>query len=131
MKEKLQPISPVNWRKPWSVVLWEIMVREAKGTPDSAIKSDIEQKFNLPDRASREQVEVEVELTINGVPVSFQKSVDELWERTMAQYEQRILEKAKELVSASRLGKLQEIIERAEWQLQEEIETLYNDRKSV
>lgn len=126
MSEKLQPFSPEAWLKPWSVCLVEIMVRESnKG-------KDMDTKFNLPLREQRpegEELAVEVEMKINGVPVSFKDSFEELWDRMTSGYDQHVLEKAKELVSGTRLGRLQEIIERFEWELENEVETLYNEQK--
>jgi hypothetical protein len=135
--EKIQPISKQNWRTPVSVFLWEIMVREAGMSKDMNRDMMTEKFGNLfPDATGdgpkeRGELAVEVDLKINGVPVSFQKTCDEIWSRWEKQFDAEVLKKAKELVNSSRLSRLSEIISNAEWQLEQEIEALYNDRKSV
>lgn len=130
MSEKLQPISNKNWCTPLSLILWEIMVRESGGSKDGMVE-----KFGnlFPDAVGDEQgeVTVDVDLRINGVPVSFKKSCEEILSRWEKQFDDEVLKKAKELISSSRLQRLTDIIERVEWQLEQEVESLYNEKKSV
>jgi hypothetical protein len=73
---------------------------------------------------------VEAELRINGVEVNFRAAIEDCWGRLSNRFDEATLEKAKELVKASRLRKMQDIIERAEWELSNEIEQLFPQLKA-
>lgn len=102
------------------IYLINVMTRETQG------KRDILEHFKIdPDPSKRSDL-VEVELKINGVSVDFEKSVNEMWERLSSRFDENVLEKAKELVSGSRLDKLSDILNRVEWELKDEVEKLFN-----
>lgn len=94
-----------------SMMILEAMARE--------VGDDFIEKFNLKGYTA------EVKLTINGVEVDFVATAQELWDRLEAQFKEEVLEKAKELVGASRLSKLQRLTDRYEWEMENEIEQLF------
>lgn len=122
MTEKYQPISRINWNTPMSVFLWEAMVRESnKG-------KDIDKVFGLECPTPKgKELEVEVDFRVNGVPLNFQKTVEELWGRMSKRFDDEVLQKAKELVNLTRFERLSEIINNAEYQIEQEIERVFNE----
>lgn len=77
----------------------------------------IEQTYNEPTL-------VDVTMQINGVPVDFKKSLEEMWSRLFLTYENDVLEKAKTLVSRSKFDKLNDILEQAEYSIMDELRNL-------
>ena len=125
-KEKLQPLSHrYGERQPWAFMLWELMVREGGKSPQG-----IEEKFgNLKPHGEDGPVEVEVELKVNGVPVCFSTAIDNIWERVSKQYDAEVLKAAKELVKGTRLQRLTEILDRFDWELEQEVTQLFEQKK--
>lgn len=125
-KEKLQPLSHrYGELQPWAFMLWELMVREGGKSPQG-----IEEKFgNLKPQGEDGPVEVEVELKVNGVPVCFSTSIDNIWERASKQYDADVMKAAKELVKGTRLQRLTEILDRFDWELEQEVTQLFEQKK--
>jgi hypothetical protein len=119
MSEKINPTAHTTP----AVFLINTMAREAKG-------KDLLEYFRVQ-RDGKEPPSVTVELKINGVEVDFSKSVTEMWARLRARHHEDILEQAKELVSNSRLEKLNDIIQLAEFRINNEIEVLFNEKFGV
>lgn len=116
MNSFIEKISPVERTTP-GIYLLNTMSREAK-------LSDLLEHFKI-ERVKGESVKVEVELKINGVPVNFSKSVEEMWERMLSSYNKDVLEKAKELISKTRFDGLNRIMDSVEYQMQCELEKLF------
>lgn len=94
------------------------------------VRRDMIKHFRLTDPHSPNHVRtVEVKMTINGVEVDFERSVNEMWERLSDTFENKVLEKAKELVKMTKFGKFQEILERAEWEIENELEKAFPEFK--
>lgn len=96
-----------------AIMLLEAMVRESK-------IAELDKKFGLPAVPLRNEF-VRVELKINGVEVDFVKTAQEMWERLESQHEADVLEKAKELVGRTRLDKVHQLMERFEWEIEQEL----------
>lgn len=103
-----------------SIFLLNMMTAEAK-------RGDLLEHFKIT-LNTNEPTKVEVELKINGVEVDFSKSITEMWNRLQASYDEDVLEKAKELVSQTRLQKLNDLLQDAEYKIQAELEELFNKR---
>lgn len=114
-------ISPVANNTP-GIFLLNTMTREVS-------RGSILEHFRVV-REDGKDVLVNVEMKINGVEVDFSKSVTEMWERLSSQFDEKVLEKAKELVSESRFEKLDNIMKQAEDQIQAELETLFQKKFS-
>jgi hypothetical protein len=112
----VEKISPVD-RTPHSIMLINAMTR-------SVGRGDLLEHFKIV-REDGKNVEVDVELLINGVHVDVKKTLDEMWERLVSKYHEDVLEKSKELLSQSRLNKLDELIRDAEWKIEEELNKLF------
>ena len=91
-------------------------------------RADIIEHFRIYQGGDRTLVEVEMK--INGVEVDFSKSVTDMWERLSSRFDEKVLEKAKDLVSESRFEKLGEIMRQAEYQIQDELEALFQKKFS-
>ena len=100
-----------------AIYLINTMSREAKHV-------NLLEHFKIK-RVVGDAVTVDVELLINGVPVDFQKSIEEMWERLSSRYNEDVLEKAKQMLSNTRLGKLNDLLDNATWQIEEELNTLF------
>ena len=86
--------------------------------------------FRLTDPHSSGHVRtVEVKMTINGVEVDFERSVNEMWERLSSSFDAQVLEKAKELLKLTRFSNLEDILQRAEWAIENELERLFPEFK--
>jgi hypothetical protein len=125
MTEKYQPISRKNWGTIMSIVLWEAMVRESK-------PEDMAQKYGIECPTPKgKELEVEVDFRVNGVPLNFKKTVEELGARMESRFDEEVLKKAKELVNLTRFERLSEIINNAEYQIEQEIERVFNEQKGA
>lgn len=102
-------------RKTPEMLLFVLMVKES----DSP-RGDLDSYFNLNGENN-----VEVELKVNGVELKFTPLIERLCEKL----DEHILEKAKELLSRSRLEKLEQILSEAEWKIEQELEKLMKDEK--
>ena len=64
---------------------------------------------------------VKVEMTVNGVPVDFRKTLEDIFDIFESKYDETVKKAALDLVSGSRLQKLSQALENAEWQIEDEI----------
>lgn len=120
MTEKIvSSVCPTDHTTP-AIFLINAISREAP-------RGDVLNHFNIVTKEGHKP-EVDVELTINGVSVDFEKTVNEMWERLSNRFDEKVLEKAKELVSMSRFSKIEELIQDAEWKIEEELEKLFGDK---
>jgi predicted lipid-binding transport protein (Tim44 family) len=101
-----------------AIMLIEAMTREAD-------RADLQDHFNLPN-VPLNSAHVVVQLTINGVPVNFCKTAQEMWDRLVSKYGEHVSEKAKELVQLTRFSKLEQILSDAEDEITREIENAMN-----
>lgn len=86
-------------------------------------------KFNIPEYSGQLNYKptVDIRLLVNGVEVDCLKSLKETMDRLLSGYERHIEEKAKELVTATRLDKLLSLLNEYEWQIENEINRLFPD----
>lgn len=56
---------------------------------------------------------IEVILTVNGVELPYTETMDDVWIRSQAEFDKKVLEKAKELISDARLEAVLDVIEDA------------------
>ena len=101
----------VTNHNPASVLLLEAMVKKAG-------KNNLLQTFGIESNSGGN---VEVQLTVNGENVDFESTVNEMWTRLTTNYETHVLERAKELISCTRLNKLHNLLQDAEWKIEEEL----------
>lgn len=64
----------------------------------------------------------EVVLTVNGHEVDVIKALAQLWEQIDGDVERRALERAKEMITAAGLDKIQAALQDAEWRITEALE---------
>lgn len=74
-----------------------------------------------------QDVTVDVQMTINGVPVDYSRSIIDLWERVKAHRDKEVLAKAKELISMTRFSKLNERLDDLEYAAIREIDALMSE----
>ena|SRR5665213_555816 len=72
---------------------------------------------------------IDIELTINGVSVPVVKVLESVWKSFQAEHDENVRKAAIEIVKGSKLSKLLEIIDDAEYALTEEIDKLFPDLK--
>lgn len=113
-REMTEIVNILNRKTP-EMLLFVLMVKES----DSP-RGDLDSYFNLNGENN-----VEVELKVNGVELKFTPLIERLCEKL----DEHILEKAKELLSRSRLEKLEQILSEAEWKIEQELEKLMKDEK--
>lgn len=113
--EKINPIDGKNS----SILLLNAMTRECK-------HGDILEHFKIEQEEGLDST-VGVELIINGVHVDVKKSLDEMFDRLVARYDEKVLEKAKELISETRLGRLQDLLQDAEFKIEQELNLLFKE----
>jgi hypothetical protein len=108
MKERIE----VGTQSPMDILLIELMAREAG--------NDFIEHFHL-EYGPGKPPSVEVEMTINGISVSVKDELKKLIRQLEDRFEQAVLERAQELVSASRLENLRQALDEAEWKIREEL----------
>lgn len=69
-----------------------------------------------------ESVKVEVRMTINGVEVDFEKSINDMWERLSKTFDAAVLDKARDLVMLTKHQDILDILRSAERELLDELE---------
>lgn len=116
----VEVVGPTDHTTP-AIYLLNTMSREAK-------RSDLLEHFKIK-RVDGQKTTVEVELKINGMPVDFSKSIQEMWDRMFNRYEDDVLEKAKELLSATRFDKLNQILSAAEDEIEKEVKNLFDSKR--
>jgi polysaccharide deacetylase 2 family uncharacterized protein YibQ len=94
-----------------SVMLLNAMAALA---PDNG---DIQSIFNL--KYGDGKCMVDLELSVNGVVIPFKESIQDAWKALEATLDEEILKRAMELVSKSRLDKLQMALDNVEWQIED------------
>lgn len=118
MKKIVEKINPTD-RTTSSIMLINAMTHECK-------HSDILEYFRI-ERVNGLDTTVDVELIINGVHVDVKKSLDEMFKRLVSRYDDKVLEKAKELLSESRLNRLSRLIQNAEYNIEQELNQLFKE----
>jgi hypothetical protein len=104
-----------------AVLIFNEMVRMLNKRDNIAVK------FGLEDREKEDCNVVNVEMTVNGVPVDPIVALTECWTRMVAHYERDVADKAMEMLKATRLGSLLYILQDAEWRLEDELRSLFPD----
>jgi hypothetical protein len=104
-----------------AVLIFNEMVRMLNKRDNIAVK------FGLEDREKEDCNVVNVEMTVNGVPVDPIVALTECWTRMVQHYERDVADKAMEMLKATKLGSLLYILQDAEWRLEEELRSLFPD----
>lgn len=121
MTERIVEIVCPTDRTTPAIYLLNTMTREVK-------RGDLLEHFKIP-LVDGQKTVVEVEMKINGVPVNFSESIQDMWDRMFSSYEDDVLRKAKELLSATRFDRLNDLLNVAEWEIEQEVTKLLDDQR--
>lgn len=120
MSEMISPVSETAA----GVVLINAMSDEAK-------RQDLLEYFKVEIPTDGSFTKVKVEMKINGVEVNFSCAVTDMWNRLSDRYEEDVLEKAKELVGQSKLQRLTDLLQEAEYEIETEIRSLFINNLNI
>jgi hypothetical protein len=93
----------------------------ANTTPSIFLLNAVSKQF--PDKDLREALnllegsEVDVKLTVNGVEIPFESTINDLWKQCQDDVNGRALEMAQKIISGAGLDDLFKTIREAEWQV--------------
>ena len=111
-----EQISPTSYNTP-SIFLLNAISREA-------CRADLLDHFKIV-REDGKPTLVNVEMKINGVEVDFSATVNDMWKRLSSTFEEKVLEKAKELIRETRSDRFNEIVQQSERILLRDLEALF------
>lgn len=86
--------------------------------------SDIVEELNLaPDNVA------DVVLTVNGVEIPFEPTVEEMWRQVNEDVDRRALKLAEEIISGAKLQGVFDAVRRAEWEISTALENALKEIK--
>jgi hypothetical protein len=83
-------------------------------------RNDIREVLNVPEGSV-----VDVKLTVNGVEIPFEPTVEHLWKQVNDNLDERAMELAKQIIAGAGLQDLFDRIKRAEWEIGDALEASF------